>query len=944
MKRSFLSILVISLVSMIPFFEALSLTAPDSLNAYKLYNKAGDFWRDMQYDSSNYYYDKAAAIFLKNQNWTDYIECQQKTGINFRYLENYSGALEHLNKGLYAVDNITENQDSLRAELLGSIGTIYYDMGYYDKAEKYYSNMLDIDKRIFGTYHPNTGKAYQNVGVIFYRTGDYDKALQNFNTALSIWDSTLSTDNPLLANAYTYMSKVYSLEGNYSKSIDYEKKALNIWIEKLGESHPYISSSYENLANTYSCNNDYKKALEYAYKAMQIRRDYAGEESPQVAESYADIGNVFLQSGILNNAGYFLGKSITIYKKADPADPGLADAYIYSGNLNRIKHDYDVAVAYYDSALQIVRPKFNPVDTDSVNPGIIAYENQFLTALIEKANSLYIKAERSKAFPIPVETLTAYNTASVLLEKLKTGFRDEEKNLMLIKRFHEVNNNGVLTALKLSRQENNPDYVDSAFFFAERDKAGILEESVERSGIKKYAGVPDSMIIKEKELKADLHLYETKMREADKSGNTKAVGDNRSLIFSSRRELEELLHYIKENNPSYYQLKHPEPIDSVYAIRKLLSPDDAILEYFSGDTTLTIFVLTSNSLNAVIVDCGPGFFENVRRLRESLPEKNYINYLSSASELYSKLIDPVNSYLKNIERLYIIPDRTLSYLPFEALLTRPLQRTFNGNFTPLPYLLKYYTISYQYSAELLRESLLAERKDSEMSFAGFALSTYDENRLNKIYAAINENGDDNKAISTDSHSRQNFTDNETDEEIKSIGELFSSNDYRSDLYIDQAATRSQLESDKMRSYRFIQLATRAIISDKHPDQSAILFYKPDSDSTDEGIVGTGELYNLKLNADLVVLSNAETIMGDGAQGGGIYAITRGLKYAGAENTVISLWPSVEKAATVLMINFYTNILNGMDKASALRNAKLDIIRSGQYPYPYEWSPFVLTGQ
>ena len=80
-------------------------------------------------------------------------------------MEITAQAFSHLNSGLDAVDYLKENQDSLRAELYNSIGTIYYEKGNYDKAYKYYHDMLEINERIFGTEHTNTGKGYHNVGL-----------------------------------------------------------------------------------------------------------------------------------------------------------------------------------------------------------------------------------------------------------------------------------------------------------------------------------------------------------------------------------------------------------------------------------------------------------------------------------------------------------------------------------------------------------------------------------------------------------------------------------------------------------------------------------------------------------------------------------------------------------------------------------------------------------
>ncbi|HEY6906980.1 MAG TPA: tetratricopeptide repeat protein, partial [Ignavibacteriaceae bacterium] len=202
--------------------------------------------------------------------------------------------------------------------------------------------------------------------------------------AISIWDSTLSSDNPLLANCYSNLSDVYFQNGEYPRAIEYDEKALTIWQEKLGEGHPYIASSFNNLAEKYISNGDFNKALECDFKAVQIRKDLGGEETREVAYSYALIAGIFMKMNNLNNCEYFLNKSIGIYKKVDPSNPDLSDAYTSAGNLHRIKSEYKTAEAYYDSALHTAWPDYDSSNIKMIDPVNITSARQFINALIER--------------------------------------------------------------------------------------------------------------------------------------------------------------------------------------------------------------------------------------------------------------------------------------------------------------------------------------------------------------------------------------------------------------------------------------------------------------------------------------------------------------------------------------------------------------------------------
>ena len=147
----FLSIVLVLITSSNIQLWSKSLIMPDSSEAEKYYNKANELWRDVKYDSSNIFFQKASELYEKAGNWDRLIDCERNMGINFRYLDDYPNALKHLEKALNVLPEINTNRDSLRAELYNSIGSVYYEKGDYDKAYKYYKDMLEINERIFGT-------------------------------------------------------------------------------------------------------------------------------------------------------------------------------------------------------------------------------------------------------------------------------------------------------------------------------------------------------------------------------------------------------------------------------------------------------------------------------------------------------------------------------------------------------------------------------------------------------------------------------------------------------------------------------------------------------------------------------------------------------------------------------------------------------------------------
>lgn len=105
-----------------------------------------------------------------------------------------------------------------------------------------------------------------------------------------------------------------------------------------------------------------------------------------------------------------------------------------------------------------------------------------------------------------------------------------------------------------------------------------------------------------------------------------------------------------------------------------------------------------------------------------------------------------------------------------------------------------------------------------------------------------------------------------------------------------------------------------------------------------------EIYNLNLNADLVVLSACETGMGKLIQGEGLMAMTRGFLCAGAPNIIFSLWKVTDKYSKDLMVEFYGNIINKGNYDTSLRNAKLRLIENEITAFPFYWGGFLLIGK
>jgi CHAT domain-containing protein len=162
--------------------------------------------------------------------------------------------------------------------------------------------------------------------------------------------------------------------------------------------------------------------------------------------------------------------------------------------------------------------------------------------------------------------------------------------------------------------------------------------------------------------------------------------------------------------------------------------------------------------------------------------------------------------------------------------------------------------------------------------------------------------------------------------------------------IDFAASKRTAMSADLAHYRILHFATHGLLNSQHPELSGVVFSLVDEQGQpQDGFLRLHEIYNLKLNADLVALSACQTALGKEVKGEGLVGLTRGFMYAGAARVMASLWNVQDRATAELMKRFYQGMLSGGQRpAAALRAAQLAMWKENKPPY--FWAAFVLQGE
>ncbi len=364
----------------------------------------------------------------------------------------------------------------------------------------------------------------------------------------------------------------------------------------------------------------------------------------------------------------------------------------------------------------------------------------------------------------------------------------------------------------------------------------------------------------------------------------------------------------------------------------------ALLEYFVGDSSIFLFALRPDAILVREVKKDFPLKKWVNDLREGL-YLPYVNdtakidkaagaaqYARAAHALYVKLFEPVRDFLAGYRELVIVPDGELGYLPFDVLLTEAAQNP--ESHRTHRYLMQKHRISLAYSATLLRDMRDKQHtRAPAKSFLGVAPSFPGGVPDSAMLAS--------RGLPVRLYQNRPGRLFQNQAEVAAIqaelgGTALTGPDATEAQFMQQAG-----------DYRILHLSTHGEADDEAGDYSYLAFTEQD-DSLENEFLFNRELYNLRLNADLVVLSACKTGVGELKRGEGVISLTRGFAYAGAKSIVTSLWAVEETPTKMLMEQFYGNLKAGMSKDSALLEAKRAMLQSN-YPEPFYWAAFVPVG-
>lgn len=858
---------------------------------------------------------------------------------------------------------------------------------YYTSCLKIYQDYLKIDNRKTMVLHDSLS----SLSLHFF---DYRAAQVHIEAALEIAKTIYKENNNLILNQYERSAQIFEDIGYYDWALEYANEALLMRKKFFGEKDTLLPASYATIGRIHTHKLNFEYALEYYRKTLELLRNLYDEAHPKIAHCHFQIGRVYNRLDEPHQAERSLKRSISICKQVlGTWAPLLGASYIEIGKAYAGLKEFDRAHDFYDKAIAVFHQNKLPLREAAAHhekgntfllqqkPGkalnsfqreLILCAGQFpeshdvyrnpdvsthtsslriMPALQGKADAFSLRFKKSaqeKDLNAAQRIFALYDRMVGNVNRTYILQRNKVKTDSLARLIYE---NAIELHFGMYQNDNDPEHIKRAFRYSETSKNSAILQTVGGANVFTFADVPDSLTQREYRIKSRLKYWKKNLHDAH---DPKVKFEFIRKIKQGLRSLDSLISRFSRKYPAYYQLKYDPPQVLLSDIQENMDRKDALLHYFCGKRAVYIIWATRKETHFEKWEKNEQFDIDLDIFQNALtsPENQRLTMtFAEMGHLFYQRFFPKQLSASNVENLSIVPDGMLGRLPFEALLFEKYQGE-KTDFAQYPFLLKKYQINYSYSAgthfsrkqqQGTIEKLIANSKIllmapvfSKPEIAG--LKKHSKRVLENLYSEVEKDKNENAELYIGDRI---VALPESENEVSAVSSRFSG---KSALLVHQNATEAFMKSDQVRPISYLHLATHGFVNYRLPQHTGILL-AADTTSNEDGFLYLKEIFNLKLNADLVVLSGYEGSLGKIHDRRGYYGLSAAWSYAGAQNLIISLWKVTKKSTPAFMEKFYFNCAQQRPKdfsyAEALRQTKLRFSEDKNFGHPFYWATFVL---
>jgi len=759
--------------------------------------------------------------------------------------------------------------------------------------------------------HREEGICQNNLGLYYWKKNEFSSAIKCFQSSLKIASREGSPDN--ISDSLTNISLVYMDLGDYEKALDHLNRGISL-DQELNNSYN-LAADLNNLGNIYlnmgiqtQDEHLFERALESLFQSLISAYGIQNSRLQSIVQN--NIGEVFSALGQSDQALYYFNKSLRnandsgFRELISLLNNNIANTYLRKGLFDR-------AMDRYRASIQIAA---------RINYEKNLWESLFGLAQCYEGNRQDLRAAEY------------YDNAVQLIEKTRSRIYLDPFKVGYSRNKSRVYESFVDFIHRSKTKGGRSSFEENMFYYIEKAKARAFVEILQESKIDVEAKMD---LAQRKELDESSAKISSLYLEFMKNDLT----ENNRTVLGKRLSQEEdnylrIISTMKVIDPSMANLVHTEPYSLVSLQAKGgLDGDTAILEYFIGEKKSFLVFITQKSCEIFALPPRRSIEESIKaylKYVSSPPDKRF-NGLLAARRIFKEFLFPLGQGSHGgLGRLIIIPDGILHYLPFEALVIAE-------NENSAEYLIDKYQVSYAPSVTALMLLKTAiDGREVDRGLMAFGNPASERHKIVPVAEGPGrrEAGDDlspEAALSSLPYARR---------EIRNISKYFPKD--RRLVYIGSEANEDNLKARTRENYQIIHFAGHSLLDEERPLRSALIL-EPGRDGANDGIFQVRELYDIRLKANLVILSACQTGMGLLEKGEGFLCLQRAFFFSGAKSVLSTLWPVKDRSTAFFMGNYYRFLAEGQSKASALRSVKKKMIRS-KYSHPYYWAGFLLNGE
>ena len=883
-------------------------------------------------------------------------------GLVYYRLGQYTQALKYYQQALTIhkkVGNKVEEGTNFT-----NIGLVYKSLGQYTQALKYHQQALTLHKQVGNK--AGEGTTLSNIGLVYNSLGQYTQALKYHQQALTIVKQV--GDKTGEGATLSYIGRVYYSLGQYTQALKYHQQALTV-VKQVGDKTGE-GITLNSIGGVYNRLGQYSQALKYFQQALTIHKQVGNKDGEGAILS--NIGGVYNRLGQYSQALKYHQQALVIAKQVGDKD-GEGKILNHIGLVYDSLGQYTQALKYYQQALVIAK-----------QVGDKAGEGTILNNIGEVYNCLgqYSQAEK------------ALFTAIKILEPLRSGLSDGDKisffdmqgGIYASLQYALVAQNKTNTALEIAERGRARAFVE---LLASRLSSQLEDQSTitpptalqmqqiakaQNATLIQYSIIRDRIKVQGKEEWSESRLFiwvipptgriifrwvDLKPLLKQNTSLSELAPNSPSVVPVAPESPTDITTTAKSAPQWMITWSHPGAIAlvilsvgsligfSIWSVRFILTRTAIqnrklkhhwlipCLLFVSavGSVGGLIFLmtrsqpiaqnrnLTNDSLLSQLIGNtrvslaeNDSFTQQILRGLGIVPKGQKGSQSDRLQQLHQILIEPIADLLPTDPnaRIIFIPQSSLFLVPFPALKDE------QGK-----YLIEKHTIltapSIQ-TLDLTRKQKQRLRVTDALALQGKNALVVGNPTMPSVPPQIGESPQQLPSLPG------------AEQEAKAITKLLKT----TALTGNQATKQAVLE--KMADARIVHLATHGLLDEYRGLGSAIALAPS---SQDDGLLTAEQILDLKLNAELVVLSACDTGRGK-ITGDGVVGLSRSLITAGVPSVLVSLWSVPDAPTASLMIEFYRNLQHNPDKAQALRKAMLTIMK--QHPDPRDWAAFTLIGE